>query len=42
VNLDFVASLTPYDSSRLQVEMRNGAKLVASRTRSKLLRSLAR
>jgi two-component system LytT family response regulator len=42
VNLDFVASLTPYDSSRLQIEMRNGAKLVASRARSKALRSLAR
>ena len=42
VNLDFVASLTPYDSSRLQIEMRNGATLVASRARSKSLRSLAR
>jgi two-component system, LytTR family, response regulator len=42
VNLDFVASLTPCDSSRLQIEMRNGVRLVASRARSKLLRSLAR
>jgi two-component system LytT family response regulator len=42
VNLDFVVSLTPYDSSRLQIEMHNGARLVASRARSKLLRSLAR
>jgi two-component system LytT family response regulator len=42
VNLDFVASLMPYDSGRLEIEMRNGAKLVASRTRSKSLRSLAR
>jgi two-component system LytT family response regulator len=42
VNLDFVASLTPYDSSRLLIEMRNGATLVASRARSRTLRSLAR
>ena len=42
VNLDFVASLMPYDSGRLEIEMLNGARLVASRTRSKSLRSLAR
>ena len=42
VNLDFVVSLMPYDPSRLQIEMRNGTKLVASRARSRSIRSLAR
>ena len=41
VNLDFVAQLVPYDGSRLQVEMRDGTKLMASRTRSRELRNLA-
>jgi two-component system LytT family response regulator len=41
VNLDFVRQLVPYDGARLQVEMRDGTKLLASRTRSRELRDLA-
>jgi len=41
VNLDFVAQLVPYDGARLQVELRDGTKLMASRTRSRELRDLA-
>jgi two-component system LytT family response regulator len=41
VNLDFVKQLVPYDGSRMQVEMRDGTKILASRTRSKELRQLA-
>lgn len=40
VNLDHVAALVPYDAGRLQVELRDGAKLVASRAGSALLRGL--
>ncbi|MEP7345039.1 MAG: LytTR family DNA-binding domain-containing protein [Gemmatimonadaceae bacterium] len=38
VNLDFVLHLLPYDGSRVEVEMRDGTKIVASRTRSRELR----
>jgi two-component system, LytTR family, response regulator len=41
VNLDYVAALVPFDAARLQVEMRDGTKLMASRTRSRELRHLA-
>ena len=41
VNLDHVAAMVPYDATRLQVEMKDGAKLVASRTRSREFRGLA-
>jgi two-component system LytT family response regulator len=41
VNLDHVAALAPYDGTRLQVEMRDGTKIMASRTRSRELRHLA-
>lgn len=41
VNLDYVAALVPYDAARLQVEMRDGTKLMASRARSRELRHLA-
>lgn len=41
VNVDFVSQLVPYDGARLQVEMRDGTKLLASRTRSRELRDLA-
>ncbi len=41
VNLDHVAALVPFDATRLQIQMRDGTKLIASRTRSKELRSLA-
>lgn len=41
VNLDCVKQLVPFDGSRMQVEMRDGTKILASRTRSKELRQLA-
>ena len=41
VNLDHVGALVPYDGARLQVEMRDGTKIMASRTRSRELRHLA-
>ena len=41
VNLDHVGALVPYDGTRLQVEMRDGTKIMASRTRSRELRHLA-
>lgn len=40
VNLDHVASFSWYDGSRLQVEMKDGTRLLASRTRSRELRRL--
>lgn len=40
VNLDFVAGMEWYDGTRLQVQMRDGTKLIASRTRSRELRRL--
>jgi two-component system LytT family response regulator len=41
INLDHVASMESYDASRLQIQMKDGAKLLASRTRSRALRGLA-
>jgi two-component system LytT family response regulator len=41
VNLDHVAAMEPFDATRMQVTMRDGAKIVASRTRSRELRGLA-
>jgi two-component system LytT family response regulator len=41
VNLDFVRHLTPFDAGRLQIEMLDGTRILASRTRSKTLRDLA-
>ena len=41
VNLDYVKQLVPFDGSRMQIEMRDGTKILASRTRSKELRQLA-
>jgi two-component system LytT family response regulator len=40
VNLDFVLRLVPYDGSRIEVEMRDGTRIVASRTRSRELRDI--
>jgi two-component system LytT family response regulator len=40
VNLDHVTSLAAFDATRLQVELRDGTKLLASRTRSRELRHL--
>lgn len=41
VNLDHVVSMTPHPSNRLQVTMRDGTRLFASRARSKELRERA-
>jgi two-component system, LytTR family, response regulator len=41
INLEYVTSIEPYDAARVQVVMKNGARIVASRTGSKLLRDLA-
>ena len=42
VNMDHVASWTPYDGSRFQVTLRTGATIIASRQRSRVLRDLGR
>ncbi len=42
VNLDFVASIASHDPTRVEVRMRDGTRLLASRARSKGLRQLAR
>ena len=41
INLEYVTSIEPYDSARVQVVLRSGARIVASRTGSKRLRDLA-
>jgi two-component system LytT family response regulator len=41
VNLDHVASLTPAEGMRYEIVMRDGSKILASRTRSRELRGLA-
>ena len=41
VNLDYVSSLAPLESGRLEVELSTGVRLAASRSRSKGLRGLA-
>lgn len=41
VNLDHVAALEPFDATRLQIHMKDGTRLTASRTRSRELRGLA-
>jgi two-component system LytT family response regulator len=41
VNLDHVAAMNPYDRTRLQIQMKDGTKLMASRVRSRELRGLA-
>jgi two-component system LytT family response regulator len=40
VNLSYVKALVPYDGSRLEIEMRDGTRLLSSRARSKELRRL--
>jgi two-component system LytT family response regulator len=40
VNLDFVVDMQWYDGTRLQIQMRDGTKVLASRTRSRDLRKL--
>ncbi len=41
INLEFVTSIEPYDASRVEVVMKSGARIIASRTGSKRLRDLA-
>jgi len=41
INLDFVNSIEPYDTARVEVVMKGGARIVASRAGSKRLRDLA-
>ena len=41
INLEYVASIEPYDTARVRVVMKSGARIVASRTGSKRLRDLA-
>jgi len=40
VNLDFVASLAPFDAGRFSVEMKDGTRLTASRTGTQMLRAM--
>jgi two-component system, LytTR family, response regulator len=40
INLEYVTSIEPYDATRVEVVMKSGARIVASRTGSKLLRDL--
>jgi len=42
VNLDYVERMVPFDSKRLQVELRDGTRLLASRSSSEMLRRQAR
>ena len=41
INVEYVTSIEPYDAARLEVVMKSGARIVASRTGSKRLRDLA-
>lgn len=41
INLEYVTSIEPFDASRLQVVMKSGARIPASRAGSKRLRELA-
>jgi len=41
INLEYVSSIEPYDGARVQVFMKSGVRIVASRTGSKRLRDLA-
>src|SRR5580704_18823182 len=40
INLEYVASIEPYDATRVEVVMKSGTRIVASRTGSRLLRDL--
>jgi two-component system LytT family response regulator len=40
INLEYVTSIEPYDAARMQVTMKSGARIVASRTGSRRLREL--
>ncbi|HUM13162.1 MAG TPA: LytTR family DNA-binding domain-containing protein [Myxococcaceae bacterium] len=42
VNLDHVVSLVPFDDARVEISLRSGVRLFASRQRSRVLRTLGR
>ena len=42
LSLDYVERMVPFDSKRLQVELRDGTRLLASRSSSEMLRRRAR
>jgi two-component system LytT family response regulator len=42
INIAQVRSIEPYDATRVQVVLKSGTRIVASRAGSKLLRDLAR
>jgi two-component system LytT family response regulator len=41
INIEYIAAIEPYDAARLQVVIKSGARIVATRNGSKLLRELA-
>lgn len=41
INLEYVTSIEPFDAARVEVVLKSGARIVASRTGSKRLRDLA-
>ena len=41
INLEYVSSIEPYDAARVEVVMKSGTRIVASRTGTKRLRDLA-
>jgi two-component system LytT family response regulator len=41
INLEYITSIEPYDAARVEVVMKSGARIVASRNGSKYLRDLA-
>jgi two-component system LytT family response regulator len=41
INLEYITSIEPYDAAHVQVVMKSGARIIASRTGSKRLRGLA-
>jgi two-component system LytT family response regulator len=42
VNMDYVECLVPYDAKRLEVHMRDGTRILASRSSSEMIRRRAR
>lgn len=42
VNLDFVERLVPFDTKRLEVQLRDGTRILASRASSEMFRRCAR
>jgi two-component system LytT family response regulator len=42
VNLDFVERLVPFDGKRLEVHLRDGSRIMASRASSEMFRRVAR